>query len=73
MKLGQLVKVCHLIFHEWRHQAITWTTADLLAICSLGRNCSEISIEIQTFSFHENAFDNVICEMAAILLGFKVL
>ena len=34
-----------------RCQAITWTNADVLSIGSLGANFSEISIEIQTFSF----------------------
>ena len=34
-----------------RHQAITWTNADLLIIGSLGTNCSEIGIKIQKFSF----------------------
>ena len=34
-----------------RHQAITWTIADLLSIETLGTNFSEILIELQTF-FH---------------------
>ena len=34
-----------------RRQAITWTTADLLSIGSLGTSFTEIRIEIQNFSF----------------------
>ena len=46
-----------------RCQAIIWSNADIL----LGTNFSEISIEIQTFSFKKNAFESVVCKMAAIL------
>ena len=34
---------------------------------SLGTNFSEISIKIPIFFIHENAFENISCEMAAIL------
>ena len=34
-----------------RHQAITWTNADLLSIRPLGTNFSEIQIKIQNFPF----------------------
>ena len=49
------------------HQAITWTKAHLLSIGPLGTNFSEIWIKIQNFSLIKNAFENVVCEMAAIL------
>ena len=47
-----------------RRQAIIETNDGILLIGSLGRNFSEISIEI---SIQENAFESVVCEMAAIL------
>ena len=46
-----------------RRQAITWTNAGILLVGHLGRNFSVISIE----SLIENAFESVVCEMAAIL------
>ena len=49
-----------------RRQAITWTKDDFLTIGALGTNFSENWIEIRTFSL-KNAFENVVCEMAAIL------
>ena len=49
-----------------RHQAIIWTIAGILLIGPLGTNFSEIFIE-------ENAFENVVCEMAFICLGLNVL
>ena len=49
-------------------QAITWTNADLLLIELSGTNFSEIQIKIEDFSFiKKNAFENVVCEMTAIL------
>ena len=50
-----------------RRQAIIWTDAGILLIGHLGINFSEIWIEIYTFSFKENAFENVVWKMAAIL------
>ena len=50
-----------------RRQAIIWTSAGILFIGPLGTNFSEISIEILTFSFQENAFESVVCETEAIL------
>ena len=50
-----------------RRQAIIWTNAGILLIEPLGTNFSEILIGIQTFSFYENAHENVVCEMASIL------
>ena len=50
-----------------RRQAIIWTNAEILLIGPLGTNFSEIVIDIWTFSFKKNAFENVVCEMAAIL------
>ena len=39
-----------------RRQAIIWTNAGVLLIGPLGKNFSEILIEIHTFSFTKNAF-----------------
>ena len=36
-----------------RHQANIWNNAGLLLICPLGTNFSEISTEIQTFSYNK--------------------
>ena len=43
------------------------TSAGILSIGPLGTKFNEILIEIQTFSFQENAFENVVCEILAIL------
>ena len=56
-----------------RRQAIIWTNAGILFIGPLGTNFSEILTEILTFSFKENAFETVVCEMAAIFLCLNVL
>ena len=53
-----------------RRQTIIWTNDGLLLIGPVGTNFSKILIEIQTFSF--NAFENVVCEIVAIL-GHNVL
>ena len=50
-----------------RHQAIIWGNAGILLIGPLETNFSEILIEIDTFSFNKNAFENGVCEMASIL------
>ena len=47
-----------------RHQTIIWTNA---GIGPLRTNFSEMLIEIHTFSFKENAPENVVWKMAAIL------
>ena len=53
-----------------RRQAIIRTNAGILLIGPLETNFSEIWIEILTYIFiHENAFEKVVCEMAAILSG----
>ena len=49
-----------------RRQAIIWTNAGILLIEPVTK-ISEILIEIHTFSFKKNAFENVVCEMAPIL------
>ena len=46
-------------------QAIIQINAWLLSIGPLGTNCSEIAIKI-LFTY-ENASENIVCEMAAIL------
>ena len=48
-----------------RHQAVIRTTDGILLIQTLGTNFCEILREIHTFSV-KNAFENVVCEMAAI-------
>ena len=50
-----------------RRQAITWSNVGTLLIGPLGTNFSEMLIEIHTFSFPDNLFENVIRKMAAIL------
>ena len=50
-----------------RRQAIFWTNAGILLIGSLGTNYSEILIDIETNFIQENAFENVVWEMASIL------
>ena len=52
------------VMHFWN--AITWTNAGILLIRPLGTNFSENRVKIQFF-LHENALENVVCEMAAIL------
>ena len=49
-----------------RCQAIIYTNAGLLSIGPLGTNFSEILIKIHFF-IYENASENNVCEMAAIL------
>ena len=55
-----------------RRQAIFWTNAWVLSIEPWGTNLSEIRIEIQNF-IHENAFEDVVWEMASILSGWVEL
>ena len=50
-----------------RRQAIIWTNVAILLIEPLGTNFSDILIEIITFSVKENAFENVVRTLAAIL------
>ena len=50
-----------------RRQAITWTNADLSSIRPLGRTFSENSNKNSDNFVKENAFYDVVCEMAAIL------
>ena len=49
-----------------RRQAIIYMRAGILSNGPLGRNLSEIFIEIHTFLFRENAFEDVVRKMAAI-------
>ena len=48
-------------------QAIIWTNAGIVLIWTSGTNFSEIFKRNSCIFIHENAFENVICEMAAIL------
>ena len=50
-----------------RRQAIVWINDGILLIRSLRTNFSKSLCEIRTFSFKKNPFENVVCEMAAIL------
>ena len=50
-----------------RRQAIIWTNAGILLIRTLGTNFGEILGEILSIFILENAFENVVCEMASIL------
>ena len=50
-----------------RCQAITWTHVDLLSIRPIGTNFCEVWTKIPTFCFHENACENVVCEIETIL------
>ena len=49
-----------------RRQAIIWTNGGSLPIGPLRTNSSEILMKIQN-SIHENASENIVCEMEAIL------
>ena len=49
-----------------QHQAIIWTNAGLLSILPLGTKFSEILTETKIF-INENASEDIVCEMAAIL------
>ena len=55
------------------HQAIIWINAGILLIGPLGTNFSEILIEIQNIFTVKNTFENVICQMSAILSRLNVL
>ena len=50
-----------------RSQAIIWTNAGILLIGPLGTNFSEILNRNSNIFIQENAFENVVCETAAIL------
>ena len=49
------------------HQAIIFTNAGILLIQNAGTNFLEIFSEIHTFSLRENAFEDIVYEIAAIL------
>ena len=50
-----------------RRQAIILTNAGILLILNLGTNFSDFLSEIRAYSFIQNAFENVVRKMAAIL------
>ena len=56
-----------------RRQAITWSNAGVLWISPLQTNLSDIWINIQNKNIfiNPNAFQNVVCVMAAILSSGK--
>ena len=53
---------------DWR-QAIIWTNVGMLLIGTLGTNFSKNFNQNPNIFIWENAFESVICEMAAILSG----
>ena len=55
----------------WRHQAIVY--ADLFSIRAMQTKFRQIQIIIHQFSLKRNAFENVDCRIAAILLGQRTL
>ena len=56
-----------------RRQDIIWANAEILLIRNLGTNFSE-KLKWNPYIFiQENAFQNVVCEMAAILFRPNVL
>ena len=50
-----------------RRLAISCNNAGILLSRPLGTNVGEILIEISAFFIQRNAFEDVVCEMAAIL------
>ena len=56
-----------------RRQAIIWTNASILSIRPQGSRFSEISFEIQQFSFKEMHLKLSSAKVAAILPGLHVL
>ena len=56
-----------------RRQAIIWTNAGILLIGPLGRNVSEISIVIQTFSFKKMNLSMSFAKWRPFCLGLNVL
>ena len=50
----------------WR-QVITWTNVHLLSIRPLGTKLCEIRIKNTKRSTHEYTYENIVCEMAAIM------
>ena len=56
-----------------RRQAIIWTNAGILLIWTLGTNFSEISIDIQTFSFKKIHFKMSSGKWGPFCLGLNVL
>ena len=50
-----------------RHRAIIWPNAGIISIGLLGTYFSEILIQIHIFFIQENAFENVVRKLAAIL------
>ena len=56
-----------------QRQAITWSSAGIVSFEPRDRNFSQFLIEIHTFSFEENAFENIFCKMASICLCLNEL
>ena len=56
-----------------RHQAIIWTNVGILLIGTLGRNFSQILIEIRIFSFKKMGFKVSSAKWRSFCLGLNVL
>ena len=56
-----------------RHQAISWTNADLLSILPWAKSFSETLIEIQTFSFKKMLLKMLSANSQTFCLGLNVL
>ena len=56
-----------------RCQASIWTNARILLSWPLGTNFGEMSIEIHAFSHQEDAFVNIICEIATLLVSASMI
>ena len=54
-------------FSTVRRQTINWTSVDLLSIGSLGTNSGKNLYRNSSIFIEENAFENIVSEMAAIL------
>ena len=55
-----------------RHQAIIWTNAGMLLIWTIELNFNKILIEIRTFSFKKNPFENVFWKRRSFCLYLNV-
>ena len=77
MQLNMSAAMCWLIEAEWRiygrRQAIIWTNAGILLIEPLGKNFSEILIEILTFSIKKIRLKVSSAKRRPFCLGLNVL
>ena len=57
---------------DLKHQAITWTNADLLTIKFLGTNLMKFFLSKYEKFHSENVFENVVCKILAILFRSQI-